>query len=38
MFAHLARGELDAAFTLEADAPPPELGRLEISTEELWSR
>ncbi len=35
MFAHLARGELDAAFTLEAGAPPSELGRLEISREDL---
>ncbi len=35
MFDHLARGELDAAFTLEDGAPPAELGRLEISREEL---
>ena len=35
MFAHLDRGELDAAFTLEGAPPPPELGRLEITEEEL---
>ena len=35
MFAHLTRGELDAAFTLEAGTPPAEFGRLAISSEEL---
>ena len=35
MFDQLGRGELDAAFTLEAGPPPPGLGRLEISEEEL---
>ena len=35
MFAHLARGELDAAFTLENEAPPANLGRLELSREDL---
>jgi len=35
MFSHLDRGELDAAFTLEGAPPPPELGRLEITEEEL---
>ncbi|MDQ2675250.1 MAG: LysR family transcriptional regulator [Actinomycetota bacterium] len=35
MFEHLARGELDAAFTLEAGDPPQGLGRREVSREEL---
>lgn len=35
MFAHLARGELDAAFTLEWGTPPENLGRREVSMEEL---
>lgn len=35
MFSHMARGELDAAFTLESATPPPEFERLQISEEEL---
>lgn len=36
MYAHLRRGELDASFALEADAPPPaELERAELGTDEL---
>jgi DNA-binding transcriptional LysR family regulator len=35
MKAHLARGELDAAFVLESGAQPPELGRLELSEAEM---
>ena len=35
MFDHLSRGELDAAFTLEWDAPPEALGRREVSHEEV---
>ena len=35
MKAHLARGELDAAFVLEAGPQPPELGRLELSEAEM---
>ena len=35
MFAHLERGELDAAFTLEWGTPPENLGRREVSREEL---